>query len=400
MESHSSLLRTGVRRGVLRRMVSRCAARNGCLSRCSACTDGCSRHACAIGLALQAPRLGGHRHAALDSSRVSPELAILVVACRRSEPQPAPSTSPSAKARRWRSRCRPIARRSSIDLQGGLWTLPIKGARPSGSSTSTTMRGSPRGRPTARASRFRRTATARGASGRWRRTAATRRRSPPAPSTIASRTGHPTARRIAFSSDRSGNYDVWVLDVKSRQVTQVTKHPANDFTPTWSPDGTEIAFVSKRTPSPGVYAVTPGGAERLLVEAAGRPSARRRGRPTAKTSSTAWRAAAQRASCSAGRSSPPNEDVFPFRAQWMSADRISLHGRRQDQAPHVARSRPAAPSHQRSHSPRRSRDARELHAQEARLQRDGPRSPCSASCIRARRATASASRLRRWAICG
>ena len=38
-----------------------------------------------------------------------------------------PSTSPCAKARRWRSRCRPTRRRVAIDLQGGLWIVPIGG---------------------------------------------------------------------------------------------------------------------------------------------------------------------------------------------------------------------------------------------------------------------------------
>ena len=54
--------------------------------------------------------------------------------------------------------------------------------------------------------------------------------------------------RVAFSSDRgesisagqpaagSGNYNIWILDTRNGQLTQVTKDRADDFMPTWSPD--------------------------------------------------------------------------------------------------------------------------------------------------------------------
>ena len=74
----------------------------------------------------------------------------------------------------------------------------------------------------------------------------------------------PDGTRIAFSSDRSGNYDVWVLDVASGQVRQVTRDPANDFFPAWSNDSRELLFVSNRLTAPGVYATTLDGKERLV----------------------------------------------------------------------------------------------------------------------------------------
>lgn len=75
--------------------------------------------------------------------------------------------------------------------------------------------------------------------------------------------------------EAAGN--VWILDLQTRGVTQITRNEANDVAPTWSPDGKEIAFLSARKPA-GVYAVTPGSAsanatadkrERLLVAAEG-----------------------------------------------------------------------------------------------------------------------------------
>lgn len=48
----------------------------------------------------------------------------------------------------------------------------------------------------------------------------------------------PDGRRIAFSSDRSGSHQVWVLDRESGEVRQVSDWPgANIYRPAWSADG-------------------------------------------------------------------------------------------------------------------------------------------------------------------
>ena len=135
----------------------------------------------------------------------------------------------------------------------------------------------------------------------------------------------PDGKSIAFSSDRSGNYDVWTLDVASGQVRQVTKDPANDFFPAWSPDGHEIAFVSNRTASPGVYATTLDGKERFVASADGQVGA------------PSWAPTGSQVLFSAipgngftstgtprlmlnGKEIATGEDYFPFKAQWLSAD--------------------------------------------------------------------------------
>jgi len=65
----------------------------------------------------------------------------------------------------------------------------------------------------------------------------------------------PDGKRIAFSSDRGGNSDIYVMNVDGSHVQQLTRDPfanlyfqrsALDQMPTWSPDGTHIAFVSGR----------------------------------------------------------------------------------------------------------------------------------------------------------
>ena len=51
----------------------------------------------------------------------------------------------------------------------------------------------------------------------------------------------PEGNRIAFASDRSGTWDIWILNLDDRQVSQITHSPATDLYPTWSPEGKRLA---------------------------------------------------------------------------------------------------------------------------------------------------------------
>ena len=52
--------------------------------------------------------------------------------------------------------------------------------------------------------------------------------------------------KIAFSSVRDGNLEIYVMDGDGSNQRRVTVNPARDELPTWSPDGAKIAFVSNR----------------------------------------------------------------------------------------------------------------------------------------------------------
>ena len=56
----------------------------------------------------------------------------------------------------------------------------------------------------------------------------------------------PDGARIAFTSQRSGSSDVWVVDADGTHMRDLTPKPSLDDSPAWSPDGRHILFGSDR----------------------------------------------------------------------------------------------------------------------------------------------------------
>jgi Tol biopolymer transport system component/DNA-binding winged helix-turn-helix (wHTH) protein len=84
-------------------------------------------------------------------------------------------------------------------------------------------------------------------------------------------TWSPDGRFIAYSSDRGGNFDIWVQSVGGGNPVQVTHSPAHDWQPDWSPNGKSIIFRSERDGG-GLYIVPPlGGYERKISSFGYRP---------------------------------------------------------------------------------------------------------------------------------
>lgn len=73
--------------------------------------------------------------------------------------------------------------------------------------------------------------------------------------------------RISFASNRTGKFDIYVMDLNSENVRNVTNHSTDEFGPwapaglpvhTWSPDGRFLAYVSGRDGDFKIYVMDTG----------------------------------------------------------------------------------------------------------------------------------------------
>ena len=79
----------------------------------------------------------------------------------------------------------------------------------------------------------------------------------------------PDGSRIAYTSDESGNKEIYVTTVNGGKTLRITEEPAADYYPAWFPDGTSLAFVSERGGKTGIWKVSAlgGGATLLILDA-------------------------------------------------------------------------------------------------------------------------------------
>jgi Tol biopolymer transport system component len=68
----------------------------------------------------------------------------------------------------------------------------------------------------------------------------------------------PDGSKIAFESDRSGTFEIYVMNADGSNQTRVTTI-GNCYFPRWSPDGTRIAFYTNQTGLDSIYTINPNG---------------------------------------------------------------------------------------------------------------------------------------------
>src|SRR5262252_179734 len=52
----------------------------------------------------------------------------------------------------------------------------------------------------------------------------------------------PDGRKIAFITNRDGNFEIYVMNADGSTQTRLTNTAGNEYDPSWSPGGTKIAF--------------------------------------------------------------------------------------------------------------------------------------------------------------
>ncbi len=69
----------------------------------------------------------------------------------------------------------------------------------------------------------------------------------------------PDGMTILFESDRTGNSEIYTMNVNGTGITQLTFNDSNDDSPIWSPDGKLIAFASVRDGDSEIYVMDSNG---------------------------------------------------------------------------------------------------------------------------------------------
>ncbi len=135
--------------------------------------------------------------------------------------------------------------------------------------------------------------------------------------------------KVAFSSDRggTGSYDIWVLDLMTNELKQWTNTLTEVYQPTWSPSGDEIAYVNNDPflIEDMIQAVDEDGNIRTLIHGKG------------TVFSPSWSPDGSRITyflldsglmmTDLSKDHIPSQliddsDVFPFPVEWLSADEI------------------------------------------------------------------------------
>ncbi|MGW8251541.1 MAG: TolB family protein, partial [Anaerolineales bacterium] len=61
--------------------------------------------------------------------------------------------------------------------------------------------------------------------------------------------------------NRDGNYDIFSINLDGTGIQKLTTNPAQDQTPTWSPDNNWIAFATDRDVNLEIYVMQANGAD-------------------------------------------------------------------------------------------------------------------------------------------
>ncbi len=73
---------------------------------------------------------------------------------------------------------------------------------------------------------------------------------------------NPNGQTIAFAWTRGyeiGGFNIFIMDIASRQPIQLTKASGRNENPSWAPDGLHLVFTSKRGKATQIYTMLADG---------------------------------------------------------------------------------------------------------------------------------------------
>jgi hypothetical protein len=80
----------------------------------------------------------------------------------------------------------------------------------------------------------------------------------------------PDRTRIAFSSNRSGTFDLYIMDADGANLRRLTLEPTNEGDPVWTPDGKQIVYAATRGTATQIALIpAEGGESRQLTTTSG-----------------------------------------------------------------------------------------------------------------------------------
>jgi len=71
----------------------------------------------------------------------------------------------------------------------------------------------------------------------------------------------PDGRRIVYTSHNRGNWNLYMIDLETRDVRPLSERPGIDAGAVWSPDGSRIAFMLSERGNTDIYTIRPDGTD-------------------------------------------------------------------------------------------------------------------------------------------
>jgi len=72
----------------------------------------------------------------------------------------------------------------------------------------------------------------------------------------------PNGQLLAFSWRRpTGNYDLYIMDVATRQIIEITRDAGRNERPSWAPDGRHLVFESTRSGTRQIWTMLADGSQ-------------------------------------------------------------------------------------------------------------------------------------------